>query len=245
MDNSIIETQRVRWPKIVKSLKGCGPLTTAYTYVPPDNTCNDLKAHNTIMSYAYALSLASRNKNAISILDWGGGIGLYSLLSSVLFPELKIDYYCYDTPLLCSLGREFWQNATFYENSTQAFERNYDFVIASSSLQYFENWEEVLRKLAKSSRRYTYIARLPVIQRANSFVVLQRCYQNRLYGYNTEFKSWILNRQDFLKSAKNARMELIREFLDGERIFIKKAPETGAESRGFLFQTTKPQNYRN
>lgn len=236
LENSILETQRARWPSIVKSVQGSVPLTTAYTYTLPENTRYDVNAHNVIVSFAYVLALASREKDSVSVLDWGGGVGLYRLLSKVLFPELNVEYSCFDTPILCSLGRELMPDATFYENSTQALGKNYDLIIASSSLQYFENWQEILEKLAKSSRKYLYIARLPLVQREKSFVALQRCYTNKGYGYDTEFRSWFLNRREFLESANKNQLILVREFLTGESYFIRKAPEQNLSSQSFLFR---------
>jgi putative methyltransferase (TIGR04325 family) len=234
-DRSIAETQRARWLRIVRSLQGTGPLSTAYTSVPPESTKNELKAHNVIMSYAYVLSLATENRRSLSVLDWGGGVGLYHLLSIVLFPKVNVEYHCYDTPSLCKLGREFWPNDVFYGDSAAALSRKYDLVVSSSSLQYFEKWQEVLGELAKAALGYLYIARLRIVQNADSFVAIQRCYRNKIYGYNTELVSWFINKAELLDCAKQAGMKLVREFVDGERWFVGNAPERHAESRGFLF----------
>lgn len=233
-DRSIAETQKARWPKIVYSLQGTAPLTTAYTFVSPELTRNDLKTHNTLMCYAYVLALATRKKSKLTILDWGGGIGLYYLISNALLPEVKIEYYCHDTSLLCQLGRKLSPEVKFYEDPADVFQRQYDLVFSSSSLQYFENWREVVCKLAAATRQYLYVTRLPIVHKVKSFVAIQRSYRNKIYGYNTEFLSWFLNRQDFLKCVEQAGMKLIREFLSGEEFSVHRAPEQG-ESRGFLF----------
>ncbi len=233
-DQSIAETQKARWPNIVYSLQGTAPLTTAYTFVSPELTSNSLQAHNTIMSYAFVLALATRKKSKLTILDWGGGIGLYYLISNVLLPEVKIEYYCHDTPLLCRLGRELSPEVKFYEDPANVFKRQYDLVLSSSSLQYFENWREVVCKLAAATRQYLYVTRLPIVHKVKSFVVIHKLYRNKIYGYNTEFLLWFFNRQDFLKCVERAGMKLIREFLFGGECLVHRAPEQG-ESRGFLF----------
>lgn len=233
-DKSIAKAQKARWESIVNSLQGSGPLTTAYTYISPELTKNDLAAQNTIMSYAYILALTARKRDTISLLDWGGGVGLYRLLSKILFPEMNIEYYCYDTPMLCSLGRELLSDGIFFEDAEAALSRRYDLVLSSSSLHYCERWQEVFAQLAKAAIRYLYIARLPVVQNVGSFVEVQKCYQNKIYGYNTEFTSWVIDRRELLKIARQSGMNIIREFLYGETRFIHKAPEN-PEVRGFLF----------
>ncbi len=235
-DESVARTQKKRWLQIIKSLEGTEPLTTAFTYFDPEHTRNDLNAHNIIMSYAYVLALASKRRTSLSILDWGGGIGLYRLLSQILFPNLKIKYHCFDTSTLCKLGRELLPDSIFYEEASEALQMRYDLVLASSSLQYFENWQEVFAKLARASLEYLYVARLPVVKLAKSFVALQKCSKNKLYGYDTEFISWFLNRSEFLSEAEQIGAHLVREFLVGETFFIKKAPEPNSESRAFLFK---------
>jgi putative methyltransferase (TIGR04325 family) len=105
-------------------------------------------------------------------------------------------------------------------------------VLASSSLQYSEDWKSVVQKLASASRCYLYITRLPIVHQAASFVVVQRPYQ---YGYDTEYLGWFLNRQEFMNYMSSLQMELVREFLIQEVFSVPGAPEQG-EGRGFLFR---------
>ena len=238
-DESIARTQKQRWPLIKQSVQGTGPLTTAYSYVSPDATVSQIVPHNIIMSYAYALALASKTKNSLTLLDWGGGVGLYLLIAKTLYPELGIDYYCYETPQLCDLGRKIWTEAIFYDKQEDALQRKYELVIASSSLQYFKDWNKVLRDLAHQTQSFLYVNRLPIAKTADSFVVKQKCFQNKNYGYDTEVVSWIINEQEFLNSAEQTGIRLVREFLCGEHVSVAKAPEMNIETRGFLFSANK------
>ena len=229
-EKSVVETQRARWPAFVRSLEGAGPLGIAHEAVVP--TREGWEAHNTLMSYAYVLTLAARKRDSLTILDWGGGAGHYCLISRALLPDVHIEYHCYDTPLLCELGRELLPYASFHENADEVFRRQYDFVLASSSIQYFENWSEILQKLAALTLDHLYVTRVPIVHQVPSFVVVQRPYQ---FGYKTEYLGWFLNRQEFLERAKGIGLDLVREFLIQERPIVKGAPEQ-SESRGFLFR---------
>jgi putative methyltransferase (TIGR04325 family) len=206
------------------------PLGVSHEASLPTN--NDYAAHNTMMVYAYVIALAARKKDRISLLDWGGGIGHYYIISKVLMPEIEIDYHCKDLPLLCKGGQELLPEAKFHEKEEECFTRVYDLVLASSSLHYSEDWQRVVQRLASVTESYLYITRIPVVHRSASFVVVQRPYQ---YGYQTEYLCWFLNREEFLVQLDSLQMELVREFLIQERPQVHNAPEQG-EYRGFLFR---------
>lgn len=229
-EQSIVETQKIRRPTFMHSLEGTHPLGLAEAAIRPTN--DDWRGHNTLICYAYALALAARKKDSLAILDWGSGAGHYYLISKALLPEIPIEYHCYDVPLLCQLGRKLLPEVNFYENSDDVLQRRYDLVLSSGSLQYSENWPEIVRKVAAVTRGFLYIARLPIVHEVPSFVVVQRPYK---CGYRTEYLGWFLNRGELLKCAEEAGMELIREFLIAEKPFVPRAPEQ-AESRGFLFR---------
>jgi putative methyltransferase (TIGR04325 family) len=233
---SIVETNKAKWPEFMRLVQGNGPpeethrLGVAYEASVLCN--NDYGAHNTIMAYAYVIARAAWKRDRISLLDWGGGIGHYYIISKALLPEIEIDYHCKDLPLLCQAGRELLPEAKFYENYEECFAQTYDLVLASSSLQYSEDWKGVAERLALATRSYLYITRFPIVHRLTSFVVVQRPYR---YGYQTEYLCWFLNREEFLTYMRTLEMEVIREFLIQERPHVHKAPEQG-EYRGFLFR---------
>jgi len=233
-DLSIAEAQRIRWPAFVRTLEGTKPITSTYTFMSPDLLRHSVSAHNIAMCYGYVLALAAREKRRLTILDWGGGVGHYYLISKALLPNFKIQYTCHDTPLLCQLGRELLPEVDFLEDADDVFRKRYDLVFASNSLQSFENWQEVARKLAAAARNYLYITQLPIVYKASSFVTLQRAYKVKTYGYDSSFLGWVLNFQELLKCIEQTGMKLVREFLTGHGPFVHNAPEQ-SEYYGFLF----------
>jgi putative methyltransferase (TIGR04325 family) len=225
---SIVETQRAKWPEVLRLVSGTGPLPVHLW--AGDLSRPTLVANTVLMAYGYVLALVARKKDRVSLLDWGGGLGHYNLISQALLPLVEIEYHCKDVPLLCRAGRELQPSGTFHEDES-CFARDYDLVLASGSLEYSEDWKTVLRRLAAASRRHLYVARLPTVQRAASFTVIQRPYR---HGYATEYVSWVLNRQEFLDHVGSVGMTLIREVLLAEGPAIRGAPEQ-CEFRGFLF----------
>jgi putative methyltransferase (TIGR04325 family) len=233
-DCSVATAQEHHWPTLVENLQGPGPLGVSHFL--RSKTREDRADHNAMMSYGYVLARASRNKDGVSVLDWGGSVGHYYLYSRALLPEVAIDYHCYDVPRLCDLGRKLLPEAHFCDDSAEVLRRRYDLVISSSSLHYFEDWREVARKLAAATGDFLYIARLQTVVRGESFVVVQRPYHS---GYHTEYLSWFLSRLELVSCLEEAGLELVREFVYAEDWLVRGAPEKG-DCRGFLFQRPSP-----
>ena len=227
---SILDTQKQKWTDFANALQGTTPI--GMSHESGNVSGADYGTHNTMMSFGYVLALAARHKTKISILDWGSGIGHYYLIAKALLPDVEIEYYGKDLPLLCQGGREVLPQVTFYERDEDCFQRQYDLIVASSSVQYSQNWEEVVGNLSRATRGYLYITRLPIVHQSPSFVVVQRPYA---YGYHTEYMGWFFNRQAFIQRISQEGMTFLREFLIAEKYPVPNAPEMG-EARGFLFQ---------
>jgi putative methyltransferase (TIGR04325 family) len=226
----IAQAQIKKWPEFLRLLSGAAPLTIAHESPVP--RADDYDAHHLNMAYAYVLGIAARNKASISVLDWGGGIGHYLALSRSLFPDLTINYYCKDVPALCRAGRRLLTDAVFMESDDEVAGRTYDLAVASASLQYSKDWRATIQSLALTCTGYLYVTRLPVVFQVPSFVVRQRAYE---YGYNTEYLSWVFNRDEFLDGSMRMPLQLVREFVFAKHPAIKKAREE-PEIRGFLFR---------
>jgi putative methyltransferase (TIGR04325 family) len=235
---SIVETQRAKWPEVLRLVSGTGPLPVHLWAA--DLSRPNAAASAVLMAYGYALAIAAWKKDRVSLLDWGGGIGHYMPISQALLPDVEIEYHCKDVPLFCKAGRELQPSGTFHEDEESCFARDYDLVQASGSLQYSEDWKHVMRRLAAASRRYLYVARLPVVHRVASFTVVQRPYP---HGYTTEYVSWVLNRREFLDHVGSVGMILIREVLLSDGPATEGAPER-CEFSSFLFARAEGRDGR-
>jgi putative methyltransferase (TIGR04325 family) len=230
---SILDTYITHWPDFVTSLQRTSPLGLSPEASPSRRL--DLAFHNVVMSYGYALGLAAHNQTALSMLDWGGGIGHYYLISKALFPMVQIDYHCKDLSLFVEHGRGLFPEAYFYSDES-CLNRLYDFVLVSSSLQYSEYWQDIFGKLAMTTSGYLYITRLPVVHKVSSYVMIQRPYR---YGYNTEYLGWCINRNEILDLASTLGLKLVREFAVEFPPTIQNAPEQ-CDYWGFLFSRSTP-----
>ncbi len=233
---NVLDIYKEKWPRFLAMIQGTGPLGVAHESAM--TTKEEINSHNTMMTFGYCLTLAAHCKERLSMLDWGGGIGHYYLLAQALLPGVKIEYHCKDVPILCEHGARLFPNQHFTSNNS-CFERSYDFVLASTSLHYTEDWQGLLQRLASVTSDYLYIANLPCIEQANSYVFVQRPYQ---YGYNTEYLGWAINRTEFLQTAKRSGLDLIREFVYGYQPVIHGAPEQNSY-HGFLFRANPEKKY--
>jgi putative methyltransferase (TIGR04325 family) len=228
----ILETYKRKWPKFVNVARGTAPLGIAHESELASQT--DMISHNTIMSFAYVVALAAHRAEKLSMLDWGGGMGHYCVLTQSLLPGVEIDYHCKDVPMLAEYGAQLLPDQHFYTDEA-CLGQKYDLVMASTSLHYTQDWQRLLAGLAAAARRYLYIANLPVVVDASSFVFVQRPYA---YGYNTEYLAWCLNSKQFMDCAESLGLGLVREFIYGHRPLIHNAPEQN-EYRGYLFRPAR------
>jgi putative methyltransferase (TIGR04325 family) len=192
-------------------------------------------AHNLSMTFAYVLARAALGKTRLSVLDWGGALGHYALMAKALLPEIALDVTIKERPEVAATGSTLVPFATFVTDDAACFARRYDLVVASSSLQYAADWRNIAGRLVKSAKQWLFIARLPLVRRSPTFVVVQRPYLS--VGYQTEYLSWIFNRDEFIAQVTGSGATLEREFISGENMQYAGSQEI-SEGTGFLFRTS-------
>jgi putative methyltransferase (TIGR04325 family) len=231
---SIADTQRRRWADLAPLVRGTEPLDAHFFGGRPGS--QDESAHNVHLTFAYVLARATRGQARTSVLDWGGGIGYHALLAERLLPESPVEYVVKELPEIAALGRELMPTVRFETDSAACLRRTYDLVFASSSIQYEEDWRGLVSSLAGATHGWLFLARVPCVRAAQSFVVVQR---PRRWGYRTEYLSWVLNRDALLAQAESLGFRLDREFLAGGRSHLSKAPEE-VDTLSFLFHLDRP-----
>jgi putative methyltransferase (TIGR04325 family) len=222
---AVADAYAAKWSAYLEAIRAPKPLGVHHETA--DVLTGDAGAHNMLVTFAYVVALAARDRDRLSVLDWGGGFGHYHALALSALPGLELDYHVKETPAVSARGRELNPQVAFHDDDS-ALDERYDLVVASSSLQYAEDWRALLARLAGVADRYLYVARVPVALHAPPFVVIQRPYA---HGYDTEYPGWVLNRDELLSAAP----PLGREFLLDARFSAPGAPEDPVEHRSFLF----------
>jgi putative methyltransferase (TIGR04325 family) len=229
--DSILRTQLNKWPDFLRSVEGSKPLGQSHEALV--DAVPDCATHNTIMSFAYALGRLAQNKDAVSVLDWGGGLGHYYVYARALFPALRLDYVIKELVGFCAAGECLLPKVTYLSDEGRALARSYDFVFASSSLHYTRDCYGLLGRLCDVAD-WLMITRTPVVEHSDDFLVVQRPH---MYGYMTEYPGWFVNRRRLLNFVSARGFALQRQFLVGEEANVPNAPEQ-ARYCGFLFRRT-------
>lgn len=107
-------------------------------------------------------------------------------------------------------------------------EKCYDLVMISGSLQYMEDWEEALRRICRVAKEYFFLARIPVVEKGASFVMIER-YYTEMTNLNQ-----VLNQDALLQVVESTGLRLIREFV-AYPPKVRNAPEV-VELRSWLFK---------
>ena len=218
---SVADSYRKKWSEFMRSIEGPGPLGVAHER--PSNAAmrrDDPIAQNIVLSLAHALAVAGEGKESLSVLDWGGATGQYHELARRLTTK-SYEWHLRELTAVCEVGREL-SPAIQFTDSDDCFGRDYDLVIASGSLQYVEEWREVLAKLAAVAKPWLFLTRMPVVETVPSYPALQRAYA---YGYETEYVGWVLHRGELVTAAEEVGLELVREYALVDPIAVAGAPE--------------------
>lgn len=177
--------------------------------------------------FGYVLALASRQRQSLSVLDYGGNVGDYYWLARALLPDVHLDYHCKELPSSVEAGRRVTPNVTWHTDD-HCFTATYDVVLFSGSLQYLRNWRETVTRGAASAAKYLLLADVPTVRDVPSYVAIHRSRGHACLEHQ-------MNRGEVINTVERAGMRLVREFSMGGHPPIANAPEQPAPV-GWLFE---------
>jgi putative methyltransferase (TIGR04325 family) len=224
--DNVVTSEQEKWDAFVRNCQGSGPLGFSHESSDLNVICN-VSFHNIHLTYAYVLALAAQQKSAVSVLDWGGGLGHYYLLGKAVLPDVELDFHCKEVPVMAEAGKRINPDVHWYADES-CLERTYDLVMINGSLQYIMDWADTLQRIIPAVSGYLFLTRLPVVDDRPGFVAIQR-------AYGTEMLHQQLNQTAVLQTIDGMGFRLIREFVVGDRPYIISAPEQ-CELRGWLFK---------
>jgi putative methyltransferase (TIGR04325 family) len=177
--------------------------------------------------FGYVLALVARQKQQITVLDYGGNLGDYYWLGMALLPGVALEYHCKELPEVAEAGRQITPAVTWHTDDA-CLDQPHDLVMFSSSLQYLPEWRDVLCRGARGVGRYLFLADVPTVRDAPGFVATHRT--RGMTNLHHQF-----NRQEIVDTVERAGLRLVREFDMGAHPPVANAPEQ-PRCVGWLFQ---------
>ena len=142
-------------------------------------------------------------------------------------PDVSIEYHVKEVPLISKIGKQLNPEVNWY-NDESCLERNYDLIMLNGSIGYIDEWGDLLHRIARSTQKYLFLYRMLVVQNSPSFIAIQRLYNSKMLHQQ-------FNQIELLDAVKKTGLTNVREFVVGDRPYIKGAPEQ-CEMRGWLFK---------
>jgi putative methyltransferase (TIGR04325 family) len=178
------------------------------------------------ISFGYVLALAARQKDKVTVLDYGGKYGEYYWLAKALVPDVEIEFHCKELPAVAAAGRDLTP-AVIWHTDDRCLDGPYDLVMFSASLGYVPDWKRILGQAAQGTRHYLFLADLPSVRDVPTFVITQRSAGLTQLQY-------LFNRSEIADTVQRAGLRLIREFTMGVHAPVANAPEQPVYA-GLLF----------
>lgn len=224
--SSVVDAERAKWNDFCLMMEGTGPLDFHHEMTNLSKT-RSLLFHNLNITYGYVLAVAAHNKSSISILDFGGGLGHYYKIGQALLPGVELNFCCKETPRMAEAGKQLNPDIQWYQDDS-CLNRTFDLVMVTGSLQYIEHWQMFLNDISRAVGEFFFLARVPIIEKSGTYAAIQKTY-------DTKMLHWIFNKTDLLQAIENAGFTIVREFVLGERHYIKNASEQ-CELRSWLLR---------
>jgi putative methyltransferase (TIGR04325 family) len=167
----------------------------------------------------FLIALLSANGKRIRVLDFGGGLG-FTYLPTISCCERKssVEYHICETETLYSHGKEIFQKYknVCYHNKLSDISKNIDVVYLSSSLQYIEDWKDLLAWLSEHNPTYFLFDGL-VAGNIPTFATVQKYYDESIpYRF--------LNLIEVIDQMKSLSYGLLFKSARVEKIFGKEQP---------------------
>jgi putative methyltransferase (TIGR04325 family) len=164
-----------------------------------------------LLPFLAALVSANSKEHKVKILDFGGGLGsTYLYVTSGCIERQIIDFFIVDSGNICRKGKELFKNDNkihFYSSLPKDVQ-SFDIIHLGSSIQYVEDWKQLLRDFAKYNAEYILFADLPA-GKIPTYATVQNYYESKIpyWFFNTNDIIDTMNTIDYTLLFKSAYIE--------------------------------------
>ena len=143
--------------------------------------------------------------NSIETLDYGGSLGSRFFSNYEFIKDSKIKWNIVEQRKFVQYGKKFLQNdfLYFYNSLEECFsEKKINCVIFSGSIQYLENYYEILKKIKNFNIRYIFFDNLPLSNHAKHRIFVQNISKKI---YDSSYPIRIFSKEFFLDELKKLK----------------------------------------
>lgn len=135
-----------------------------------------------LLPFLSVTTAVNSKNNKVTILDFGGGLGLtYIAVTAACVNQSIIDYHIVESKHICRAGRECFKGNThihFYDHLPEGI-RDVDIVCLCSSIQYVKDWQGLLQGVAKYTPDYVLLADVPAGD-IPTYATIQNYYESKI-----------------------------------------------------------------
>jgi putative methyltransferase (TIGR04325 family) len=206
-ESNIIEQRNINYTKALFENASC-------TFVPHGSSGDD-----TLLPLL--ISVISRKKEPVAILDFGGGPGIsFFHLTRCLNKDIPLSYNIVETKTMCESSEKLYTNnlnVHFYTSIPDVIQ-NLKIIFISSVLQYIEDYQSLLLKLCSLKSDYIFLAK-------TSSVEFETYVTKQLNEDGCELPYRFINIQEIIETLEKNNYSLIFKSAHGNIYDQSNFPE--------------------
>lgn len=152
-------------------------------------------------------------ENTLEVLDYGGSLGSRFFSNYDFITNNKIKWNIVEQENFVKYGKKFLENNTlfFYNTFEQCLsEKKINCAIFSGSLQYLDNYVEILNEIKKNKIRYIFFDYLPLSNYSRHKIFVQHIPKKI---YNSSYPIRIFSKQILFNEIKNLNFSISSLYL--------------------------------
>ena len=148
-----------------------------------------------------AALIAGMGSSRCSVLDIGGGGATTLLQVRASLPEVSLAWTVVEREAVCSAASRVVREPGLQFTSIIPTESSADIVYMGSSLQYFDNWQDILQSAAHAATRFVLLEDVPAVSCA-SFAAAQRYYSGSI-------PTWFISHDELMSQANRSGLKCV------------------------------------
>ena len=152
----------------------------------------------------------SKKKDTLEVLDFGGSLGSRFFSNYNFIKDNTIHWNIIEQEQFVNYGKKNLEKKNlsfFYDLSDCIKKKKIDCIIFSGSLQYFENYFDLLNKINETSIKYIFIDYLPLSNYKQNKIFVQNIPKKIVYS---SYPIHILSKKIFTKDLQKIKFKILK-----------------------------------